>query len=265
MHTDQNGRSVEFFRTGAIFFMKEELFSEQAPDMLVSMGLDPGAAPEFFEQEGTAFLNEIGLNREGMLPKGVSYMQVKSVQEGGSQEASKIVGAAAHFQYEIDGVPAWGPGAKTTVYFGENGPTGMYDAMRDFEPIGEVELFSPQAVLSEYINADKPQTLFRLHTGVVDETVIEEVKVTYYVGPGNADQAMLEPYYLITGTMYGWNPGPDPQNPREGATNADPAPFVWLERASQPVPEPTMALGLAFGGLGIAGLRLNKRKPVKNR
>lgn len=260
MYVDAENRSVELFRSGALFYMEEDFLPESAPDLLSTLQLDPQSAEDVFAGEGAAFLESIGLERPGMRFKDVSFAELKTVQDGGTQESTKVVAAAAHFGYEVDGVPAWGPGAKTTVYFGQNGPTGFYDAMRDLEPAGEVELFSPAQAVAGYIEGGDPRSLLRLHTGVVDETVIEEVKLVYYVEPGNADQTWLEPWYQITGTMYGWNPGPDPRDPRAGATEAEPAPFTWLQRASEPVPEPGFAGALALGALALARVSGRRRR-----
>jgi hypothetical protein len=233
--------------------MEQDLFSEKAEDLLTALKMSEDEADQHFAREGQAFLDAIGLQREGMRLKDVSYMTVKTVTDRQSEETSKHVGAAAHFGYELGGIPAWGPGAKTTVYFGEQGPTGLYDAMRTLEPTTEVELFDPRAVLAAYADRSRrPRSILRLHTGVVEEAIIENVQLTYYLEPGNVDQEFVEPFYLITGTMYGWNPGPDPQNPRRESTPADPAPFVWLEHAATPVPEPSAFAAFGMGLIALA-------------
>lgn len=259
MHTDPDRRTIEVFRSGASFYMEESLFPEQGNDLFEMLQLEPGEASEYFENEATELLSELGLEREGIRFDEVAFANLKTVQDGSNQETTKVVGAAVNFEYELDGIPATGPGAKTTVYFGENGPAGLYDAMPVFEPSAEVELLDPAQVVADYIATDVPQSIYRLYTGVVDETVIEEVKVTYYVGPGNGTQDLIEPYYEISGTMYGWNPGPDPENPREGATPMDPGPFLWRSRAYIPTPEPGLAAGLAIGVIALAARRPSRR------
>jgi len=259
MFTDPDRRTIEVFRSGASFYMEESLFPEQGNDLFEALQLQPGQASEFFQNEATQLLSELGLQREGIRFDEVAFANLKTVQDGGNQETTKVVGAAANFEYEIDGIPAVGPGAKTTVYFGENGPAGLYDALPVFEPAREVELLDPARVVEDYIAADEPRSIYRLYSGVVDETVIEEVKLTYFVGPGNGTQDLIEPYYQISGTMYGWNPGPDPQNPREGATSMDPTPFLWRSKAYIPTPEPGLAAGLAVGALVLAVRRRETR------
>ncbi len=260
MHTDRAGRSVEAFRSGALFYMEEELFSERAPDMLGTLGMSQNEAFDYFASQGQDFLKSIGLQRNQMFLKDVSFMQVKSMQDRQGEEQGKVVGAAAHFGYEIGGIPAWGPGAKTTVYFGEKGVTGLYDAMRSLEPVGQVTLYRPEQAIADYIGGETPRSLLRLHTGVVEQAVVEDISLVYYMEPGNENQSMVEPHYIIQGTMYGYNPGPDPMNPREGATDAPPAPFFWLQDAADPVPEPGMVAGLAFGVIGLAGLSRRRRR-----
>ncbi len=259
MHTDPNRRTIEVFRSGASFYMEESLFPEQAGDLFERFQLQPGEASEFFESYATNLLSELGLQREGLQFDKVSFAHLKTVEDGGNDETTKVIGAAAKFGYALDGIPLAGPGAKTTVFFGENGPAGLYDAMPVFEPVDTVELLEPAQVVADYIAADEPQSIYRLYTGVVDETVIEEVKLTYYVGPGNEDQGFIEPYYEISGTMYGWNPGPDPENPREGSTTLDPSPFLSRKRAYIPAPEPGLVAGLAVGVMALAGRRPRRR------
>jgi hypothetical protein len=254
MHMDASKNSLEVFRSGAVFYSEEELISEHGDDLFELLGMSPAQAEDEFAGRAELFLAQIDLERKGLQQKGVSFAHLAQSNGPEQEEVVKTLGAAVHYGLEIDGIPAWGPGAKTTVYFGQKGISGYYDAMRDFEPEATIELRSPGRVVSDYIEVDRPQTLLRSHSGVVEQAVIEEVALVYFMDAGNKDQDYISPHYLIEGTFYGWNPGPDPQAPREGSTTAEPVPFTWLEPAHDtiiPVPEPDLALQL---GVGIAGL-----------
>ncbi|MED5198426.1 MAG: hypothetical protein VYB51_01365, partial [Gemmatimonadota bacterium] len=255
MYTDAEGRSMEIFRSGALFYMEEELFSEKASDLLGSLRLDRDSAKKHFSAKAGDFLGEIGAAQRGHFLKDVSFAEVKTMQrDSQSDEEVKVVAAAVQYGLEIGGVPAWGPGAKTTAYFDTEGITGFYDATRKFEAGEEVKLLSPAEAVSSYIKGDVPRSILRQHTGVVDNAVIEDVSLVYYMDAGNRDQEIIDPHFLIQGTMYGGNPGPDSADPRKGSKNAEPAPFMWLERAVVPAPEPGNALQLAAGLFALIGL-----------
>jgi len=255
MYTDAEGRSMEIFRSGALFYMEEELFSEKANDLLASLRLDRDSAKKHFTAKAEDFLGKVGAAQGGHFLKDVSFAEVKTMRrDSQSDEEVKVVAAAVQYGLEIGGVPAWGPGAKTTVYFDAEGITGFYDATRKFEAAEEVKLVSPAEAVSSYIKGDVPRSILRQHTGVVDNAVIEDVSLVYYMDAGNRDQEIIDPYYLIQGTMYGWNPGPDSADPRRDSKNAEPAPFMWLERAVVPAPEPGSALQLAAGLFALIGL-----------
>ncbi len=258
MYGDTEQRSLEIFRSGALFFMKEQLFSEQAADLLNLHGSTASASAHFTSQ-ADSFLAQLGMQRQGLYLKNVSFAELEKIENGSTSPQTTLVGAAVHYGLDIEGVPAWGPGAKTTVYFDAGGVTGYYDAMSDFEAVGEVDVIAPAAVMNAFVNVPRPQTLFRLHSGVVTQAVIEEVKLIYFMEAGNKDQQFIMPHYLISGEFFGWNPGPDPQNPTQGSTTAAPAPFVWVE----PVPEPGAFLQLVSGLLGLTLLARRRKNAAR--
>ncbi len=203
MFTDAENRSLEFFSTGAAFFMNEELFSERSPDLLDINNLSQKSAKKVYQKRSWEFLNKNELVNPGMVFKDISFSKVQQYSIKDQRESSKVVGAAAHYGYELGGVPAWGPGAKTTVYFGPEGISGFYNAIPALKIAGEGETIQPEKVLDQYISAGRPQTLLRLHSGVVEQVVIESVELVYYVEAGNKPQDVVTPHYLIRGLFYG--------------------------------------------------------------
>lgn len=203
MFTDAKRRSLEFFSSGAAFFMNEELFSERSPDMLRSNKLSQKSAKESYKEKSWEFLTKNELVNPGMVFKDVSFSKVQQYSIKDQKETSKVIGAAAHYGYELEGIPAWGPGAKTTVYFGPEGISGFYNAIPSLETAGESKTIKPERMLEQYISSGKPQTLLRVHSGVVEQVVIESVELVYYVDAGNKPQERVTPHYLISGLFYG--------------------------------------------------------------
>ena len=225
MLTDSDQRSIEYFSSGAVFYMERQLFSEHADDLLAGQKLERDSATRLYASQAGEFLKGHGLARGGMYLKDVSFVEVKSMERGGKLENVKTVAAAAHFGHRLDGFPAWGPGAKTTVYFGPNGISGLYDALPDLARGDMVEVRPAEKALADYIASKSPQTLYRLHTGAVNQVVIQQVELVYYVDAGNRNQQVVSPYYLIQGTFYGL----DVSSEKGGENQAE---FVWMEPAT---------------------------------
>jgi hypothetical protein len=225
MLIDADHRSLEYFSSGAVFYMEQELFSERADDILAAQKLDRDSAAKRYAEQANELLTRHGLARKGMYLKDVSFTEVKSMGYQDRVETVKTVGAAAHYGYNIGKIPAWGPGAKTTVYFGPNGISGFYDALPDLVPAKEVGIRSATSALQSYMEQETPRTLYRLHTGAVHLVDIEQVELVYYVDAGNRNQHEVAPYYLIQGTFYAL----DVSSEKGGENQAE---FVWLEPAS---------------------------------
>lgn len=224
MFTDTNKRSLEFFSSGAAFFMNEELFSEHSSDLLRENHLSQESAKEMYKELSWEFLNKNDLVNSGMVFNNVSFMNIQQFSIKDNKESSKVVGAAAHYSYELSGVPAWGPGAKTTVYFGPEGITGFYNAIPKLDVVGEGKTLHPKKVVDKYISAGQAQTLLRLHSGVVEQVIIESVELVYYVDAGNKAQEVVTPHYLISGMFY----GNDISSSEKGMIETE---FQWLTSA----------------------------------
>ncbi len=203
MYTDAEQRSLEYFNSGAVFYMVEDLIPEHAEDLLASQKLDPASGKKLYAEAAANFLKTHGLDSAGMKFKDVSFAQAKSMHYKDKYETVKTVAAAAHYGHWINGIEAWGPGAKTTLYFDGQGVNGYYGAMPDLKPVKEVGLVSPEEALKSYMNNRTPRSLYRLETGAIDTVVVEEVSLIYYVGPGNGNQQEVLPYYLLRGHFQG--------------------------------------------------------------
>lgn len=224
MYTDGQNRSLEYFSSGAVFYMEEQLFDERADDYLKKLGADRNGAKKQLSREAMGFMKQNGLMQDNMKFNGVSFMDVSAISVKSRRESNKVVGAAAHFGYELNGIAAWGPGAKTTLYYGENGITGYYDAMPAMKAEGQAKTVDPEIALKQYVEAGKAQTLYRLYSGAVEQVVIEKIELVYYVDAGNRTQKTVEPHYLISGTFY----GQDLSGNGAGSTENR---FVWLQNA----------------------------------
>ena len=203
MFTDANHRSLEYFSSGAAFYMEEELFSERSGDILVKQGMSMDDAKRYYTALAHKFIDQYGLYSRGMKFKDVSFAQLKSVSVKSQEEHVEVIGAAAHFSYEIEGIPAWGPGAKTTVYYGPQGISGFYDAMPAIDAIDKAKTIHPEAAIGDYIEQGKAQTILRLHSGIVEAVIIDSMELIYYVDAGNKNQEVVAPQYLISGTFIG--------------------------------------------------------------
>ncbi|NEV63658.1 hypothetical protein [Thiorhodococcus minor] len=225
--TDPDGRTIEYFSSGAVFYMEQELFSEQDDDIFSRGKWERDQAADWYADKAAAFLDSAGLRRRGMAPKDVSFMEVQSMGRKDAEAETRTLGAAAHFGYSIDGIPAWGPGAKTTVYFDGEGISGVYDALPNLEPAKEVAILPPEAALEAYMKSERPRSLYRLHTGAVEEVLIESVELVYYLGQSNRHQQIVSPHYLIRGSFL----GKDVSGSAEKAEDALKSDFIWLEPA----------------------------------
>ncbi|NEX20191.1 hypothetical protein G3480_07675 [Thiorhodococcus mannitoliphagus] len=228
--TDPEGRSIEYFSSGAVFFMAEELFSEQGEDLFSRRKWDRDQAAKWYSDQASAFLESAGLARQGMRLKDVSFTEVEWKDIKAATEQVATVGAAAHFGYSIDGIPAWGPGAKTSVYFDAEGISGVYDALPDLKPAKEVAILPPEAAVEAYMKSATPRSLYRLNTGAVEQVLIESVELVYYVDAGNRNQRVVSPHYLIRGSFLGKDLS-TPEHAKDQATELR-SDFVWMEPAA---------------------------------
>lgn len=232
MITDKDGRTIEYFDSGAIFFSKENLVPEKSEDILSLNGLDKESAKKIYQEMATNFLGEHGLLREGSQFANVSYATVQRIEQQdvndlkkGIQpdQKAKVVAIAVHFTQNIKEIPTWGAGSHTTVYFDESGISGYFDQIREFSQVekSNKELISSAEAVERYISNESPKNLLRTAPIKIEKVTIKNVKLVYHLDAVNKPQEEIKPYYLITGVFEGENFEGDLQE----------AKFEWLESA----------------------------------
>ncbi len=222
MFTDKQQRSLEYFRSGAIFFSKSSLIPEDVGDLLEAKRFDKKSARLFYQEKASDFLKKNALYRDNMYFKDISFATLKTQNREQKTESSKIIAIAVNFGTTLEGVKTWGAGSKVTLYFNEKGMTGYYSALRNLEPIKEIKLIEPKQAVEKYTSYKSPKTLFRSATGIVRQVVIDQVELVYPLKSGNEDQKEITPHYLISGKFIG-------EDANNGKTiESD---FSWLESA----------------------------------
>jgi hypothetical protein len=226
LYTDAGGRSIEYFSSGAVFYQMPSLFPEDGADML--KGMDNKTAQAYYGDQADSLIRKHGLLDGDWARKGVSFMQVQVADYAGRDAKGAEVrthtpGAAVHYGLNIDGVPAWGPGAKTTVYFADGQVSGYFNAVGALQKAKTVDLLSPQSAVDSYTANKTPKNRLRSYSGEISQAVIEEVQLVYYVGPATSAQGSIVPHYLIKGHFVGKD-----SIGGEGELRTE---FEWLEPA----------------------------------
>jgi hypothetical protein len=221
---DGNGRSIEYFDSGAVKYMEEDIFSEKQPDLLASQNLKAAAAKSVFAEAATSFIKANNLYNNAIFLKNVSFAKLEEYDVASRQVVgSKIVGAMVHFGYKIDGIKAYGPGSEVKVIFGDgNSVVGYIDAIRGHEAVGNVSLKDPQDAVEDYIQYGEPKTLLRSGAGIVKKVLIDTVELVYYLKPVSVQQDEIRPHYLISGLFTCVDPTSNEKHDVE---------FEWLEDA----------------------------------
>ncbi len=203
LHTDANNRTLELFDSGAVFVKNETLLDEASPDLLASLKLDRETAKKYFAEKSRSFLSETKLVSSGITLRDITFgdLSVQSVRS--KLETKKVIAAAANYSLTLNGIPAWGPGAATRVYFDTKGVSGFYSAAPTLKQGDIARVIKPEAAVEKYIAAGAPSTNIRLHTGVVYKVDISKVELVYYIDASNSAQKTVAPQYLISGQFYG--------------------------------------------------------------
>lgn len=221
---DGEGRFIEYFGSGAVKFMEEDIFSEKQPDLLAAQKLGTKSAKSVFAVAAMDFLTANNLQKNAIYLKDVSFAKVEKYDVASKQVVdSKVVGVTVHFGYKIDGIKAYGPGAKVNVIFGEgNRVVGYIDALRDHQSVSSVLLKAPQDAVEDYIHYGEPKTLLRSRGGIVKKVLINSVELVYYLKSISAQQDEIRPHYLIAGLF-------TCEDPISNETHE--VKFEWLEDA----------------------------------
>jgi hypothetical protein len=201
MTRDGNGRFIEYFGSGAVKYMEEDIFSEKQPDLLASQNLEAEAAKTVFAKAAVNFLRANNLLKDTMFLKDVSYAECEEYDVASKQIVDrKVVGAMVHFGYKIDGIKAFGPGSEVKVIFGEgNNIVAYIDALRGHQADSCVSLKTPKEAVEDYINYKEPKTLLRSGGGIVKKVLINSVELVYYLKAASEQQDEISPHYLIAG------------------------------------------------------------------
>lgn len=203
LHTDANNRTMELFDSGAVFVKNETLLDETSPDLLTSLKLDRESAKKYFAEKARSFLSDTKLVASSVTLRDITFgdLSIQSVKS--RLETNKVIAAAANFRHTLNGIPAWGPGAATRVYFDTKGVSGFYSAAPVLKQGETVRTIKPEAAVEKYIAAGAPSTNIRLHSGVVYKVDISKVELVYYIDASNSAQKTITPQYLISGQFYG--------------------------------------------------------------
>jgi hypothetical protein len=221
---DAANQSIEYFSSGGVLSVNGDLFSESNPDLVAGLGMDESTAQQYLGERASELVSTYGLARDGLSLERVSFATVEIVDATTHETVEKrVTGATAHFGLQINGIPAWGPGAKVNVFFGPGGRVdGFFDAIRDLTPSGQAEIVDPSVALERYVAYGTPKTTLRTGISRVDEIVIEGIELVYHLEAANVRQDEVRPKYLITGHFVGIDAKEEPVE----------VPFRWLEPAT---------------------------------
>lgn len=137
------------------------------------------------------------------LPPSVSLDQWGTTADEGHARASAAGAATVHIAYEIDGIPLFGPGARTQGRFepGDVGDTGelveMFHAPRSFGHTTQADLEPADAALDRMVQGDRELQQFHSRGHHVRFDALE---FGFYALPVFEPQAMLLPVLRVQGT-----------------------------------------------------------------
>jgi hypothetical protein len=220
---DDGNRTMEYFENGAVFFQGGELITEKGEDFLKTQGLTNSDAKEVYAELATEFLSENSLLKKGMYRDRVS-LATTTIYDVATRKIieEKVTNLAVHYGYEIDGIKAWGPGAKAIVFYGNKGDIqGFYSAIRDYAPLRSVGVKAPQNAVRNYMAYNEPKTMMRTFIKDVTSIDIKKVELVYYMAAASETQDVIAPKYLLSGTFTG----------TDESGNQNDVEFNWLEDA----------------------------------
>jgi hypothetical protein len=203
LHTGGANSTLELFDSGAVFFKNSTLLDETSPDLLASLQLDRTTAQKYFAEKAKSFLAENKLGSSSLALRNVTFGDLTAYSTKNRTQTSKVIAATANFRRALNGVPTWGPGSATRVYFDTKGVSGFYNASPNLTPGEVLPVVKPEAAVEKYIAAGAPSTLLRLHSGSVYKVDIKKVELVYFVDASNSAQKTVAPQYLISGMFYG--------------------------------------------------------------
>lgn len=90
MYVDQNNRSIEYFSSGAVFYINEELFSEKGDDLLISQGIpSKSAAKQTFATQAKKFIDDKGLSKANRYLRDVTFATAETFDVASKRVVSK--------------------------------------------------------------------------------------------------------------------------------------------------------------------------------
>ncbi len=160
----------------------------------VAIGLRPWPEPK-------AAFSGWALAKNALYQRDVSFATLEEYDvAAGKVVGRKVVGAAVHYGYTIDGINTYGPGAKVSVLFGsEERIVGYIDTLRSHKAARPVKLIDPQKAVARYIEYGRPRTLLRSGGGIVEQVLVDQVELVYYLKAASKKQEEIRPHYLIKG------------------------------------------------------------------
>ena len=193
-------------------------------DLLASRGLKTETAKSFYAEAALEFQKTHDLTHRGAYKRDVSFATLETYDvESQKVVTRKVVGAAVHYGYTIDGIKAYGPGAKISIIFGsEDRVVGYIDALRRHKPMRTVALMHPEKAVEQYISYGEPKTLLRSGGGNVKAIIIDTVDLVYYLKAASKNQDEIRPHYLLGGRFI----CEDPMGKKDRIVK-----FEWLEDA----------------------------------
>jgi hypothetical protein len=188
--------------TGYIHFRNyEEINKDEAADNLPS----EDDAIKMAEN----FLKNNGLYENNNYYSHTGYYEFKEWNKDGIILRAGKSALAVIFGFEINGYKVIGPGAKSSVIFGENGKIiGAHKFWREIEYDKQTVIISASDALDLFKeNWPEEGTSEQLEEAdYIFEIIIEEVYLAYYAEVASSPQNTIEPVYVFTGYYRSYSP-----------------------------------------------------------
>jgi hypothetical protein len=149
-------------------------------------------------ESAAAYLKDHGLALASRRPPDVTWAELSIFHRGMKKPETKPVAIHVNYRYELDGLPVFGPGAKTCVTFGGKAKVlECYHFWRATKEEGERPLL-PAGRIAEIFRNDEAYAELDAETARVS---VKSAEFGYYALPPREYQGMLIPVCAVSGTV----------------------------------------------------------------